>query len=207
MSKGSKKYERDDLRMAVTQLFETETQRHIIDYALNTINDEQWYRTGTIADDVGKSRNAVTDVIQRKEGVIGPMIRFGVVEPKHNVMNMPNIPHYRKADSPVIDLLEQWNGVSLTELFATTTAQQLFAFFALEGSDEAYSVNQIRHIGPFGFNAVKQNIELLVDCGLVTEEDKPRTTAYRLDTDSEIYQFLGELNAAIMESAESYERS
>lgn len=193
------------LKTAVTQLFETETQRRIINHALSEMGDE-YVRTGSIAEAIGKSRNAVADVVQPREGVIGPMIRFGILEPKHNPMKMPNIPHYKRADSRVIDLLEGWDGMDLTELFGTTTAQQLTVWFLFEGADEAWSVNQIRHEGPFGFTAVKENIGLLVESGLLTEEETARTTVYRLDTDSEIYQFLGELNSAIMDSADSFEQ-
>jgi len=194
-----------DLKTAVTQLFETETQRRLIEYALTEM-DDRYYQTGELAEAVGKSRNAVTNVIQPREGVIGPMIRFGVMEPKHNPMNMPNIPHYKKADSAVMSLLKQWDGHSLINLFETTTRQKLVSFFLFEGPDEAYSVNQIRQKGPFGFKAVKENIGVLVEAGILTTEERPRTTAYRLDTDSEIYQFLGELNGAIMQSAESFQQ-
>jgi len=193
-----------ELKTAVTQLFETETQRRLIEYALREMDDDRYYQSGKLAEAVGKSRNAVTNVIQPREGVIGPMIRFGVVEPKHNPMNMPNIPHYKKANTAVVDLLEQWDGYSLIELFETTTRQKLVSFFLFEGPDEAYSVNQIRHEGPFGFKAVKENIDVLVKAGILTTEDRPRTTAYRLNTDSELYTFLGELNGAIMDVAESF---
>jgi len=110
------------LKTAVTQLFETETQRRIIAWALDDANEGEYYTTGHIGETIGKSRNAVADVVQPREGVIGPMIRFGILEPKHNPMNMLNIPHYKVADSEVVDLLEQWHEMDLTELVATSPA-------------------------------------------------------------------------------------
>jgi len=198
--------DRRDVKTPLTQLFETETQRRLIEYALTEMDDDRYYQTGELADVINKKRNSVAHVIQRREGVIGPMIRFGVIEPKHNPMNMPNIPHYKKANSAVMGLLEQWDGYPLCDLFKTTVRQKLVSFFVNKGPDEAYSVNQIRHEGPFGFKSVKENIGVLVEVGILTTEDRPRTTAYRLDVDSDIYQFLGELNNAVVESAESFQQ-
>lgn len=198
----------ESYKIAVTQLFKTEAQQRIIDYATDEMyeNSDRWYRTGEIADAVGKSRNAVSDVIQPKEGVIGPLIQFGIIEPKHNPMNMPNIPMYGVADTAVVDLLREWDadgGYDLGELFKFSGAQELVGFFLMEGPVQAWSVNQIRHEMGSSFEMVSRHIDTLVDSGLVVEVDDPRTTKYQLDTNSEIYQFLGELNNAVLDVAES----
>jgi len=193
-----------EYEIAVTQLFKTETQQRVIDYAITEMQSDRWYQTGQIAEEVGKSRNAVADVIQPREGVIGPLIQFGVIEAKHNPMNMPNIPQYTVADTLVVDLLRAWDGYNLSDLFEYSGAQELVAFFVLEGDDTAWSANQIRHEMGASFEMVKRHIGTLVDAGLVIEEETPRTTAYRLDTGSDIYQFLGRLNNAVLDVAESF---
>jgi len=191
--------------IAILQLFKTGTQRRIIEYALYEMDDKQWYRTGEISAKIDITHNVVADAIQPKEGFIGPMIRFGVIEPKHNPMTMPNIPHYRPADTVVMDLLSSWDGYPLTELFESEMAQKLVPFFLFRGDNKAWSVNQIRHEGSFSFSPVANQIGLLVECNLLTTEEKPRTTAYRLNTDSEIYQFFGQLNDAVLDVAEEHE--
>jgi len=193
-----------NLTIAVTQLFETETQRRLIDCAIAEFDRNRWYRTGELAEAIDKSRNSVTSVVHSSRGTVRPLVRFGIFEPKHEITQEPNIPHYRIADSEVVELLDSWDGYPLTDLFQYSGAQDLVSFFVLEGPDTEWSYNQIQQNSPIGYQACSKHMETLVDAGLVTEHETPRGSKYQLDTDSKLYGFLGQLNNAIMSYAEQY---
>lgn len=193
-----------EYEIAVTQLFKTETQRDVIEWGLAEAESDRWYKVRDIADAVGKSKAMMNKLVQQNEGDIGPLLRFGILEPKHIIGNMPNIPHYRIADSPVMDLLaEHTNDLELTELFGTTGAQRLVGFFLMDAGDRQLSKNKIRHEMGGGFETVANNIDRLVDSGLIVEVEGARGTEYTLDTDSDVYAVLGQLNNAVLDVANS----
>lgn len=195
-----------ELKTAVTQLFETETQRDCIEAALNELNPDKWYRTGEITDKTDSSKNSVRRALGgRPTERTGPLIRFGVFEPKHQVTSEPNIPLYGVAASSVMTLLREWDGFSLTELFEYPTTRKLTNFFLIKPSSTDWTKNAIRHNSTMGFDAVDEHINTVMKSGLLNTRAGTRTTEYLIDTDSEIYQFLADLNSSIMTRAGQYE--
>jgi len=194
------------LDTAITQLFSSESKRHLIQAVLDgEIEQGQKYRIGELADSIGKSKNSIRPLIETGPTRIGDLVLFGVFEPTHEPTQQPNIPHYRvRDDSPVVELLEQWDGYPLFDLFHTSGSQDLVSFFLLEGDGDAWSFNQIQNNAPITYHSCRKYMDMLVESGLVTTEEGTRTTRYRLDTDSEMWQFLAQLNTAIMDIADEY---
>lgn len=176
--------------LPVVELFADSTRRQIIDFALDSDPDE-WYRTGEITDHTDVSRESVRKALP-------PLVAYGILDVRDPEAN---IPHYRVAETPVVDLLHEWTGYPLLELFHFTGAQKLVTFFlARADPDESYSQNAIQQQSPVGYDAVANHVDTLVDAGLVDAVDGTRSTEYRLDPESDIYAYLRTLNETIYET-------
>ena len=189
----------------VIDVFRGASRRTLIEYALSEMEDT-YVRTGEIEVDVDIARKTLTNQLYGRDTAdsIGPLVLFGIVDPKHDpTEEEPNIPYYTLADTPVVDLLQSWDGYPLLELFDTSGAQKLVTFFLTEADPATfYSVTQLRQQESLGYDAASKYIDRLVDSGLVTTKDTARTTKYRVDTNSEIYAYLRELNNAVVETYE-----
>jgi len=183
-------------------LFRNATRRNALQFILETMGDDEWYQTRDFIDGLNTSRESVSKELQHGKG---PLIVFGIVDPKHDPMeDTPNIAFYRRADSPVIDALRDWDGYDLFDLLGTTGSQRLVTFFLTSASpSESYSINNIRQDTPISYDSATKYMERLVDAGLVVTEEGTRTTRYRVDRDSPIYQFLLELNNTLVDTYDS----
>jgi DNA-binding transcriptional ArsR family regulator len=180
-------------------LFGTGVRCAIIDWALTDADPERWYTTGDIDSIV--EYQAVSETITTEDL---NLIEAGILDTKHELgSEPPNIPHYRVSDSPVMALLRSWDGVPLTELLDTQGARKLVSYLLTDADPQrAYSINDFRSDTPLGWKVVSSHIDELVEVGLVEEVEGPRSTRYRVDRDSALYQFFHQLNETLVETAE-----
>jgi len=177
----------DQTELAVIVLFSDKPRREVIDYFLTDVGDG-WVSKGEIDDNVDVSGEAVRTKIE-------PFMKYGVIEVRNSDAN---IPHYRLAETAVTDILRTWDGYPLVDLFEFRGAQKLVRFFLTEADPtKPYSFSSIDRDGSVGYHAASNNMETLVDAGLVEEVEGTRSTEYRLDNGSAMYQCLVELNDAV----------
>lgn len=191
--------------LPVVELFNTDTRRDVIDWILSQTDTDESHRLGDLVDPVGKSRESLRKEIGARsvggEARTPPAIAFGLLDVHDPTAD---IPHYTVADSPVISLLDDWDGYPLTELFGLTSRQRLVGFY-LDTADptESYSMTGLSKESPVGYEGVRDNIDILVAAGLVREVKGKRGTEYQVATDSEIYAYLRELNEAVVVAYEN----
>jgi predicted transcriptional regulator len=185
----------------VIELFRSNTRRKLIEFALTEMDDQQ-VQTRELIEGTDLSRKSVTSQLHGERAGNGPLILFGVLDPNHDpIEDDPNIAFFTLADTPVTQLLAEWDGYPLVELFGTSGAQKLVRFFIMEADpDEYYSVTDLREQDSLGYEAATNYIEWLVEAGLAETTETARTTKYRVDTDSELYTFLRRLNDALVDT-------
>jgi len=185
----------------VIELFRSNTRRALIEFALTEMADESM-QTRELIDGIDFSRKSVTAQLHGKQAGNGPLVLFGILDPNHDpIEDDPNITFFTLADTSVTQLVADWDGYPLTELFSTSGAQKLVRFFIMDANpDEYYSVTQLRSRDNLGYEAATNYIDWLVDAGLVETTETARATKYRVDTDSELYIFLRRLNDALVDT-------
>jgi DNA-binding transcriptional ArsR family regulator len=171
--------------LPVIELYKDTTRREILQYALDELNTDDWVRVGVITDNISVGRESV-----RKK--IGSLVAFGVLDVKDPDVN---IPHYRLADTQVVDVIRGWDGYPLGDLFKTTGRQRIARFFLTKARpSESYSMNAISNESGVKNSTVSNHIDTLVDSGLVDAVEGSRGTEYTLNEDSDLNQYLRELN-------------
>lgn len=174
--------------LPVIELFADKTRCEIITYALTEMPTDEWVQYGTIVDNTTVGRESVRlniDVV----------VAFGVLDVKNQ--DAP-IRHYQLADTPVVDMLQSWSGFDLTELFAYSGRKKLVDFLLTRADpDESYSQNAIARNSAAGNTSVSDHIDTVVASGLAREVEGSRGTEYQPARDSEIYDFLAELNEVL----------
>lgn len=183
---------REDL--PVIELFRDKARRQILTYFLHDVGHDQWVTKGEINDNVDVSRESVRQKLDA-------LVLYGVAEVKDP---NANIPHYRLATTPVVEILLEWDGYPLAELLHFTGAQKLVRFFLTQAqSDQSYSYSAIQRKSDVGYQAASEHMDLLIEAGLVTEVDGVRSTEYMVDQSSDIYETLVELNEAVFTEYET----
>lgn len=181
------------------ELFRTPARRALVRFALDA--DDEWYTKQDLADAIPQSRESVRKQFREQFGIT--LVEMGIFDIRDDDAN---IPHYRVADSTVMDLLRQYDTTEgtypLDELFDYTATQDLVLFF-LEGADPkaSYSRNGLTEEADVHYTSVMNHIETLVDAGIVEAVEGTRGTEYRR-AQSEATEFLFALNQALVEYIE-----
>lgn len=186
----------NDFPLAVTELFKAKTRRELLRFLFGDTcelpfpgeegYDNTWYTKKEFVDATemsGESVRVHLDALQN----------FGILELKSEDAQ---IPHYRIADTDVIELLRSTdNGVELLcDLFEFSARQGMVAFFLDRAdSEQSYSMNQIHKQGNVGRNAVSNHIDVLVEAEIVEPVEGKRGTEYQR-TESDTIEFLETLN-------------
>lgn len=179
----------------ITRLFGTESRRQIIRLALDYMNQGSYgTRPGEIADRVDVSRESVRQNM--------PLLRhYRIIE-----VNDPdaNIPHYHLADSPPVKLLQSWGGIPLTQFFGGDHQgglHKLVEFFFYEASPEQwYLKSDMIEESDANQDAIENNIQVLVDNGLVRTKNHPEERTdilYQINQHSSLRAFIFELNESL----------
>jgi hypothetical protein len=189
---GKKMALQDTDIVPVVELFHSKTYCEVLDYALDELSHDEWVPTRIIRENVDASRESL-----RKS--LPPLVAYGVLDVKDP--DAP-IPHYRLAETPVVNRLQQWqsntSSVDLLNLFAYTGRGRLVEFFLTAADpDESYSLSAIADTGIVGYSSARDYIEDVVTVGLVEAVDGTRGTECQVDTNHPLYDFLTELNNAI----------
>lgn len=181
--------------LPVLELLRPPSRRQITGFALGEMRDD-WHQPAEITDGIDVSGETL-----RKQADV--LVEFGVLDLKSQDAQ---IPHYRLADSPVVSLLDSWNGHELYDLFKGKNRdkkqgngpRKLVEFFLTQADpDESYSYNRVDEESGINYRTVSGHMSTLVDAGLVVEVEGKQDTEYQLDADSAIYEFLFELNEKI----------
>lgn len=177
--------------LPVIELYKDTTRREILQYALTELDTEDWVRVGKITENISVGRESVRQKI-------GSLVAFGVLDVKDPDVN---IPHYRLADTQVIEVIREWGGYPLGDLFKTTGRQRIARFFLTKARpSESYSMNAISNESGVKNSTVSSHIDTLVDSGLVDAVEGSRGTEYTLNADGDLNQYLRELNELLYET-------
>jgi len=177
--------------LPVIQVFKDKTRRELIAYSLRELDTDSWTKTGAFRENTSVGRESIRQKI-------GVLVAYGVLEVKNPDVN---IPHYRLADTQVIDAIREWDGYPLSELFAFKGRQSLVQFYLTKADPEqSYSMNGIARESSVKNATVSDHIDVLVDAGLVDAVEGTRSTEYQLDVGSSLYQYLHELNEVLYET-------
>jgi hypothetical protein len=178
-------------KIPLFELSKDQTRRELLNFALTTMEDDTWYRKGEIVDSIAVGHESVRQKI-------GSLTDFGILVEKNS--GAP-IPHYRRANTDVVELLQDWDGYPLTELFQGS--QDIIWFFIHQAdSEKSYSQNEINQLSEAGDTAIRNNIDSLVSAGLITTVEGTRGTEYSLSNDAELQDFLLELNNRLYQQAQ-----
>lgn len=196
--------------LPIIQLFKSESRRGLLRFALQEADPDIWYTKSDLADIVGYSTESIRKNVGARESGTeefrpGPLIEFGVFDFKDS--NAP-IPHYRVADTEVMEMLNVFPGDinTLFELMGLTARQKLVDFFLDHAeSGTSYSKNELSKQSEASYQGVQRNIDYLVDVGIVEEVEGTRATEYQRNEDSELLKYLEVLNGLLVETF--YERT
>jgi hypothetical protein len=178
-------------KIPLFELSKDQTRRELLNFALTTMEDDTWYRKGEIVDSIAVGHESVRQKISS-------LTDFGILVEKNS--GAP-IPHYRRANTDVVELLQDWDGYPLTELFQGS--QDIIWFFIHQAdSEKSYSQNEINQLSEAGDTAIRNNIDSLVSAGLITTVEGTRGTEYSLSNDAELQDFLLELNNRLYQQAQ-----
>jgi hypothetical protein len=184
----------------VIELFRTEARRGLVRLALDT-DDDEWYTKRDLADAVGTSRESIRKQFTHDGDFT--LVDMGIYEVRDPDAN---IPHYRPADTSIMQLLREYEhsgGYPLDELFAYAATQDLVLFFLEDAApDASYSKNQIQDEKGLHYNSVTNHIDTLIDADIVDAVDGARGTEFTRKESSTV-AFLFELNQHLVEYIES----
>jgi hypothetical protein len=114
-----------------------------------------------------------------------------------------NIPHYRVARSPVMEMLQAYEtegGYPLDQLFEVRSTKALVLFFLEDADpDTSYSKNKLSKEIKIHYNSVSNNIDRLVEADIVRPVEGTRGTEYQF-SDSMTTRFIYELNQQLVET-------
>lgn len=178
--------------LPLSELFGGDARRMLLQYAIQH-PERDWTQKGDIVDETGVSSAAARENFP-------PLVRYGVYDVRDPDAKFP---HYRPADTDVFAALVSWHrndGYPLVELFGTSGRQDLVEFFLDHADDESYSKTRLSEDGGIHHQAVRDNIDDLVDAGVVREVDGKRGTEYALAEDNDIVAFLYTLNGLLVEA-------
>lgn len=183
----------DRQTLPVIEMVRGQTRLKLVAGVLGELDETEWYRSGQLADRLDTSQESL-----RKH--LPPLVSFGCYEVRDPEAK---IPHYRVADSPVVALLGEYHDSEtppLTELLDTTPIRVLTEFFLIRADPEqSYSRNKLQQITEAGFHGIKNNIDRLVEAGVLDTVEGTRGTEYRVVPDSPVVRFLMQLNEAAYE--------
>ncbi len=180
--------------LPVVDLFKGNVRRQIVDYMVTSPEAEDWQRKSDIADIVDASGESVRQNIQ-------PLLKYGILDVRDPDVEMPL---YRRGETDVVVALQSWyedSDVVLTELLGTTGCQNLVEFFLDHAEpDESYSKNAIHKEGSIDYESVMNNIDTLVEAGVVREVEGTRGIEYQLQESADVVQFLHTLNSLLVQT-------
>jgi len=168
--------------------------------ATGQMDHEEWYETSEVCDMAGISKESF------RKGK-GPLLMFGILDTRNEdgerVRGLPTedewpkYPHYTLADSQLRELIASWDQYPLVNLFASKARQQLVEWFVtVADSTKTYTKSAIQDEADMGYQGVANNLDTLHESGLIVVDESGRYPTYGVDTDSEIYENLRELNNA-----------
>lgn len=193
----------------IVTLFKGKAYYGVTDFTIEQADSlpTRWYRMGDLAEKVGCSTTALSDI---QDGIIG----YGLLE-RSNSTEDAAMPRYRIPDSLTVQLLKEFHinytpkkdpyvsddisDISLTELMGYSGRAQLIAWFLADADEDiAYSKNKITDNSSLGHNTVRGYIEDLVKLGMVDTKKASRGSqtyvVYVVNTESPINIFLSQLN-------------
>lgn len=185
----------------VIELFRTPARRQLVRVALS--GDEEWLTKKDLAERVESSRESIRKQFTDRDAQLHTMENMGIFEVRDPDAN---IPHYRPADTVVLQMLREYHDGTrypLWELFQYTSRQDMVLFF-LEAADpnRSYSKNEIHEQADVHYDSVTNHIDALVDASIVEPVEGKRGTEYQA-VDSKTRRFVEALNRALVEQIES----
>lgn len=191
--------------LPIIQLFKSESRRGLLRFALEEADPEIWYTKKDLSDIVGYSTESIRKNLgardsQTEEFRPGPLVEFGVYDFKDS--EAP-IPHYRVAETEVIEMLRVFPGDlnTLFELMGLTARQKLVDFFLDQAeSGVSYSQNELSKQSEASYQGVQRNIDFLVDVRIVEEVEGKRGAEYQRNDESELLQYMEVLNGLLVET-------
>ena len=174
----------------VIELFRGEVRQSVVRYAVVNVHRKPFTRS-----DILDHTEISSESFRKHKNKIE---EFGILDCISD--ECKNIPHYRPAETDVVRSLRMWGLETPLVLFETRGSRKLVEFFLVTADpNRSYSINGIQREGGPGRDAVANNIDDLVNAGLVSEVDGSRGTEYLLDSESETYNHIQNLNRVIAE--------
>jgi len=190
------------------EIFNKPRRCTVLDYLVTQALDDgaagterQWHTTGDIVDGTSLSRESVRKELSAEDNLLY-LIELDLVAVRDADAN---IRHYQLADSQCAKLLYENHRLcrSLFELLDSPACQKLVAFFVFEADPEEsntqYALNEQTGIS---YEALRDNIETLVEYEIVTTQEGTRSTEYQV-SDSLMVEFCYVLNDALTEQLDT----
>jgi len=159
--------------------------------------ERQWHTIGDIAEGTSLSRESLRKELSAEDKVLY-LIELDLVAVRGPDAN---IRHYQLADSQYAKLLYENHRLltSLFELLDSPACQDLVAFFVFEADpEEGYTQYALNEQTGISYEALRDNIETLVEYEVITSEEGTRSTEYQV-ADSLMVEFCYVLNGALTE--------
>lgn len=171
----------------VLKMFAGARRQEIIQFMLEQPAGEQFSKT-----DVVRKTGASSESVRQN---LTLFTQFGLLD-KPN----PDVPHprYECSDTPAMEILQSWHdedGYPLVKLFKSRGPRDLTKF-VLNSADvnESYSMSEVHQKSGIHESTVSDNIDVLVDAGLLDTVSGKIATEYTKNPDSELVEYLPLLN-------------
>jgi hypothetical protein len=196
--------ERYGVSSVLIEVFSKPRRRTVLDYLVTQALDDgaagterRWHRVGEIVEGTTLSRESVRKELSAEDKVLY-LIELDLVAVRDPDAN---IRHYQLADSQYAKLLYENHRLltSLFELLDSPACQDLVTFFVFEADpEEGYTQYALNEQTGISYEALRDNIETLIEYEVITSQEGTRSTEYQV-ADSLMVEFCYVLNDALTE--------